>query len=193
MSSDDWARLLYLGLLGAAVAGWFFMQNRRRLGQVAQQAAVWGLIFLGAIAAFGLWSDIRRQVVPGEALVASDGQIAIDRARDGHYHLTAEVNGAPIRFIVDTGASDIVLTRADALRAGLDPEALIYTGTARTANGTVRTAPVRLETVRLGPFTDAGVRAVVNEGEMPRSLLGMRYLDRFARVEMVGGQMRLTR
>lgn len=193
MSGDDTARLLYLGLLGAAIAGWFFVQNRRRLGQVAQQAAVWGLIFLGAIAAFGLWSDIRREVLPGQALVSGAGQVEIARAPDGHYHVTAEINGAPIRFIVDTGASDIVLTREDAARAGIDTAALIYTGQARTANGTVRTAPVRLDSLTLGPFTDKGIRAIVNEGEMPASLLGMRYLDRFSSVEMVGGQLRLTR
>ena len=62
-----------------------------------------------------------------------------------------------------------------------------------TANGPVRTAPVRLEDVALGPFHDRDVRAFVNEGEMSKSLLGMEYLNRFARLEINGGRLILER
>ncbi|WP_343030663.1 retropepsin-like aspartic protease family protein [Rhodovulum strictum] len=193
MDGDSLARLLYLVLLGSAIAGYFFVANRHRLGQVAQQAAIWGLIFVGVIAGFGLWSDIRRDVAPRQEVFADQARVEVPRAPDGHYYLTVRINGAPIRFVVDTGATDVVLTRRDAQRVGLDPDALDYIAEARTANGVVRTAPVRLELVELGPIEDRGVRAFVNSGEMRESLLGMGYLNRFARIELVRDRMILTR
>lgn len=178
MDSDDLPRLIYLGLLLAVIAGYFLMENRKRLGKTAQQAAIWGLIFLGAIAAAGLWGDIRRTSLPQEAVVR-DGRLEVPVARDGHFYLTAEVNGADVLFVVDTGATDIVLTERDARRAGFDPDTLNYFGVAMTANGQVSTAPVRIGRMILGDRTDTDVPAVVNGGELDTSLLGMRYLSRY--------------
>lgn len=188
MDGNSIGQLAYLALLGLAVGGWFIAQNRESMGKVAQQAAIWGLIFVGVIAAVGLWNDIRRDVMPRQAVVEG-GVIEVPVSRDGHYHLTLGVNGVPVDFIVDTGASQIVLSRADAVRAGIDPATLTYLGSAQTANGVVRTASVRLDSVTLGPLTDAGVPAVVNEGDMATSLLGMTYLGRFSRIEIAGGRL----
>lgn len=192
MSPDNLASLAYLGLLGAAIAGWFVVQNRDRLGQVAQQAAIWTLIFIGAIAAAGLWSDIREDAMPRQTMIGAEG-IEVPQARDGHYYLTLEVNGAPINFVVDTGATDMVLGREDARRAGIDPEELTYLGSAVTANGTVRTARVRLDSVALGPIEDEGLSAVVTDGDLAGSLLGMGYLRLFGRIEIENGTLVLTR
>ncbi len=193
MSEFDSARLLYLALLGGAVVMWFFAQNRNSLGKLTQQALVWGLIFIGVIAAVGLWGDIRNTVTPGMATVTGDNQIELSRAMDGHYYLTAQVNGAPVNFVVDTGATGIVLTLDDARAAGIDTSNLAYVGRALTANGEVRTAPVVLETISVGPLNDSRIRATVNEGEMEQSLLGMDYLQRFSSVEISGGKLILTR
>lgn len=192
MHGDDIAQLMYLGLLGAAIAGYFLVSNRDRLGQVAQQAAIWGLIFIGAIAGVGLWSDIRRDVI--RARRCFRGGAGRGAARAGrHYYLTLQINDTPVRFVVDTGATDVVLTRQDATRVGLDPGELAFFGEARTANGVVQTAPVRLDEVRLGPIEDNGMRAFVNSGEMDDSLLGMAYLNRFERIEFARDRMILSR
>ncbi len=193
MTGDDTARFLYLALLGSALALWFFTQNRESLGKVAQQAIVWGLIILGTIAVVGLWGDIRGTVQPGTAQIMGEDQVSVSRAMDGHYYLTAQVNGAPVDFVVDTGATAIVLTKGDAEAAGIDTSNLAYVGRAMTANGMVRTAPVTLDSLTVGPLRDTRVRATVNEGEMDRSLLGMEYLQRFSSVEITGGRMILTR
>ncbi|MBB3710618.1 aspartyl protease family protein [Limimaricola variabilis] len=192
MSPDNLASLAYLGLLGAAIAGWFLLQNRDRLGQLAQQAVVWALIFVGVIAAAGLWSDIRDDVVPRQTMVGAEG-IEVPQARDGHYYLTLEINGEPIDFVVDTGATDMVLGRNDARRAGIDPEDLVYMGSAATANGTVRTARVTLDSVALGSIEDEGLSAVVTDGDLTGSLLGMGYLRLFGRIEIENGRLMLTR
>ncbi|EAR49615.1 hypothetical protein OG2516_04833 [Oceanicola granulosus HTCC2516] len=192
MTGDDFARFAYLALLGIAIAGWFVVQNRGQFGKMLQQATVWGLIFLGVIAAIGLWGDIRDDVAPRQSVV-SENRVEVPRGIDGHYALTLQVNGVPVDFVVDTGATEIVLSREDARRVGIDPDGLDYIGSARTANGLVGTAVVYLDSVQLGPIRDSDVRAVVNEGALFGSLLGMGYLGRFERIEISGNRLVLTR
>ncbi|MCV2870513.1 TIGR02281 family clan AA aspartic protease [Defluviimonas sp. WL0002] len=178
MGGDEIGRLTYLVLLLLVVGGYFLAQGRRNLGRTAQQAAIWAFIFLGVIIAYGLWGDLRRTVLPEEMRI-SGNSLEVDVSGDGHFYLTAEINGANVLFVVDTGASQIVLTERDARRAGFAPDTLNYFGSARTANGIVQTAPVRLESFALGPFSDRGVPAVVNSGDLDTSLLGMSYLGQF--------------
>lgn len=193
LDGDDMARLLYLSLLGAVIGFWFFVQNRRNLGRTLQQAMAWVLIFVGVIAVVGLWDDIRSTLRPSIGSVTEAGAIEVPRAPDGHFYLMLQVNGAPVEFMVDTGASQMVLSRADAERAGIDTAGLAFLGRAMTANGEVRTAAVRLDSVALGPVRDRDVPAAVNGGELGVSLLGMSYLQRWARIEITGSTLRLER
>lgn len=193
LSGDQIASLTYLLLLGAVLGGYFLVANRRNMGRMAQQAALWLFIFLGAIVAAGLWMDLRDDLSPRQTALQDAAGVEVPRSVDGHFYLTLDVNGTPVRFVVDTGASDMVLRTEDARRAGIDTAALIYSGRAFTANGMVETAPVRLRTVRLGGIADENVRAVVNRGEMRESLLGMGYLERFARLEISDNRLILER
>lgn len=193
MSGGDWGSLIYLTLLGAVILGYFLVENRQGLSKTAQQAAVWGLIFLGAVAGYGLWGDIRSTVVPRQSIHEGGQRVEVPRAADGHFYLTLVVEGTPVDFIVDTGASEMVLAPGDARRIGLQPEDLRFAGRAMTANGYVPTAAVRLSEVRLGDIADRDVRAMVNGGELDVSLLGMGYLNRFARLEIAGNRLVLSR
>lgn len=193
MSDHDIGRLIYLGLLGSVLVVYLILANRNSLGTLARGAVLWGLIFIGVVAAYGLWETVRDEVAPQQVLRTGDGRVEVPRSRDGHYYITLDINGAELRFMVDTGATDMVLTMADAAAVGIDPDTLRFTGIARTANGTVRTARVRLDEVRLGDFVDRGVTAWVNEGALDTSLLGMAYLDRFARIEIARDRLILTR
>lgn len=193
MGSIETAELIYFVVLLAMVGGWFFLQTKEGLNRTLRYAAVWAMIFIGAAAAVGLWQDITRDARTPQFSVAGADQIIVPRSRDGHYYLNLDVNGTPVRFVVDTGATDIVLTGRDAVRAGIASDELSYVGRANTANGQVRTAFVRLDEVSLGSITDRDVPAVVNEGEMEQSLLGMGYLQRWGRIEIAAGELILTR
>jgi aspartyl protease family protein len=193
MTGEQTASLIYLMLLGTVIAGYFFLSHRQSIGQGLRQAGLWALIFIGVIAAYGLWSDIQGSVMPRQTVFAEDARVEVPRSPDGHYHMVLEVNGTPVRFVVDTGATDIVLSAADAARVGIDTGELAFVGAARTANGTVSTARIWLDEVRLGSIADTGVPAVVNGGEMTGSLLGMAYLDRFAEVRIGDGTLTLMR
>lgn len=192
MDTNDFGRLAYLVLLGAAVVGYFLAQNRGNWSKLSQQAMIWALIFVGVIAGYGLWGDISRDLRPRQSVLES-GQIEVPRMFDGHFYLTARLNGQPVDFVVDTGATDVVLTMADAERVGIDVNALAFTGQAFTANGPVRTATASVGEIQLGTITDRNLRVSINEGEMDQSLLGMAYLRRFSKIEIAGDTLVLTR
>lgn len=189
---DNFARVAYLVLLLIAVGGFLLVELRERPGKTLRMVAAWGLIFLGAIALAGLWGDIRNTLAP-QARMLDGGRIEVPMGNDGHFHLTAQVNGTPVSFIIDTGASSIALGPADAARVGIDPDRLAYAGQARTANGTVGTAAVTLDSVTLGEIHDTGVPAMVLQSDLDQSLMGMSYLSRFARVSIQQNRLILER
>lgn len=191
MTGDDLVRLIALLLIVLAVGGSLFMGSRQRLGQLTQYAAIWGLIFLGTIAVIGLWPVISATVMPRQTQLEG-GVISVPADNSGHYQLVLQVNDTPVKFVVDTGATDMVLSADDAQRVGIEVDRLVYTGRAQTANGTVRLAPVRLDRVVLGDFIQRNQSAVVNEGELNQSLLGISYLRHFQRIEIANGQLLLT-
>ncbi|WP_333829883.1 retropepsin-like aspartic protease family protein [Pararhodobacter sp.] len=195
LSSDQIAQIVYLVLLGTVLGSYALVAMRQQLGQFVRMLLLWGLLFTGVMAGWGLWQSVMLPSIT----VQQTGEDAIDlrRGRDGAFRLTLEVTGRegmepqPIHFIVDTGATDIVLTRADAEALGFTESDLAYLGTARTANGVVRTARVTLDGVHIGARQHPNIRALVNEGELHVSLLGMTFLSRFSRIEMTGDRLRL--
>lgn len=193
MHIDQVMQAGYLVLLGIVVVGYLAIQSRGHLKTMLKQGATWLFIFATIVVGYGVWSDMSEARLPRQSVFAEEGRIEVPRAGDGHYHLILRINGVPVPMIVDTGASDLVLSRADALRVGLAPEALVFTGRAQTANGRVETAHVRLPEVSVGGITDRFVPAVVNSGDMQKSLLGMSYLNRFSRIEMTRDRLILTR
>lgn len=191
MDGDTFGRLAYLILLVLAIGGWFFSQNRQSLNKTLQQIVLWVFLFLGVIAIYGLKDDISWQTL-GVARVEQQGEtVVLRRSSDGHYYAPLRVNGNVITFVVDTGATDIVLSKEDARTAGIVIDDLVFFGRARTANGTVETAPVRLDSLALGEHVATNISASVNGGEMSGSLLGMSYLNRFSKIEIVGNELRL--
>ncbi|UWR98651.1 retropepsin-like aspartic protease family protein [Phaeobacter inhibens] len=193
MDGIETPRLIYLVLLLVAVGSWVFVQNRQGLGKTVQQLAIWAFIFLGVIAGYGLWEDIRSTVQPQQVVMRDASRVDVPRARDGHYYLTVDVNDVPVQFLVDTGASAVVLNDEDARRVGLNPDDLAYLGRARTANGEVRTALAKVDSMSLGGITDRNISLSVNEGQMDQSLLGMDYLQRWSSIEIRNGSLILTR
>lgn len=191
LDGELWGRFFYLILLLTLVGSWVVVEYRGKMGAGLRSLLAWGLIFLAVMVGYGLWSDMRTQIAPLQGVTES-GTLEIPRARDGHYYPRAQVNGQPLTFMADTGASGIVLGQADAARLGIDSSGLVFTGEARTANGVVRTARVRLDSLDLGPFSDRDVPAYVTDGAMEGSLLGMDYLGRF-RIEIDGDRMILSR
>lgn len=189
MEDFDLGRLIYLGAFLLLLTGYFVAEARANLGRTFRYAMAWVFIFLGAILGVAVWEDVRNVVAPSQA-VLSGGALEVPRGPDGHFHLVAQLNGTPVDFLVDTGASDIVLSRADAARVGL-PDDLPFLGTAQTANGTVRLAFARIDEMRVGESVLRDVPVSVNEGELFKSLLGMSWLGQYGRIEIAGDRLLL--
>ena len=189
---DDTAQLFYLLLLGMFVLVWLFSQYRGRLGQATQHAAIWVLIFLGGTMIFG-FSDSLKSMLTGSARQINENTIVLNQGRGGHFRAKVEVNGVPVDFIVDTGATNLVLSRRDAERVGFEPENLTYVVPSMTANGQVMNARVNIDEMSIGAFTDRDVAALVNGGPLDVSLLGMTYLERYSGWRVEGDQMFLNR
>lgn len=116
-----------------------------------------------------------------EAAIGASGTDAqVVKGADGHYWAEANIDGKAVRVLVDTGASVVALTRADALRLGVDPEPDAFTGKVQTASGVVRAAPVQLKTISVAGARVDRVEALVVEQGLEYSLLGMSYLGRLS-------------
>lgn len=189
-----WLSLLLAWFLAGAWGHFSAGKWRRTLAC----AAAWVGIFL-VVAVFhayrfelGRLKDrVLADLVPGRTVASADGVIRVPRAGDGHYYLTVRVNGTPVRFLADTGASDIVLSSADARRAGYDPALLRYDRIFHTANGLGRGAGVTIERLEVGGLLLTDIRASVNEAALDTSLLGMAFFNRLRRYEAAGGMLSL--
>ena len=109
----------------------------------------------------------------------------------GHVILDAAVNGAPIRLLVDTGASLVTLRLRDARAAGIPAGELAFTHRVSTANGSARMAAVTLREIRIGQFSLYDVPAAVLEN-LDVSLLGMSFLGRLRSYEMRDGKLAIN-
>jgi aspartyl protease family protein len=109
----------------------------------------------------------------------------------GHFWIEAVVNGTPMRFLLDTGASFVALTTHDAQAAGFAKYQLEYSGRTNTANGQARVAPVTLRQIRIGQLAIDDVPAVVGEN-LNVSLLGMTFLKRLQSYEIRDGVLTIT-
>ena len=194
MGEPDFTRLTYLGILVAVILGSVLMTRRGKLAKMAKQAGVWLFIFVALVATVGIWQDIRSQNGSRVSQAKVDGnKIIIPKQADGHYSMRLKINDQPLDFLIDTGASQIVLSRKDATKLGFKRDRLDFWMRATTANGEVSMAPVRLDKIAVGAFQDRNIRAVVNGGELETSLLGMSYLNLFSSIEITQDRMTLTR
>lgn len=126
----------------------------------------------------------------GPADVALSGS-RITRAPDGHFYANALVNGVGVRFIVDTGASMVMLTPHDAARVGLKVAPGDFRMQAKTASGISNVAPVTLATVAVGTRQVSEVFGVVSGVDTGMSLLGMTFLRHMKRVTIENDVMHL--
>jgi aspartyl protease family protein len=114
--------------------------------------------------------------------------------RQGHFRVEARIDGRRLDFMVDTGASLIALTARDATRVGIHPRQSDFTATVKTANGSLKAAPVRLDSVEVDGITVRDVAAMVLPDEaLSENLLGLSFLSRLRRFEYAGGKLVLER
>lgn len=187
--------LLILGFVGAS----FILHRRFQAHKAIQHGLIWlaigGLVFIAysfRYEAKSLGNRLLAELAPSLGQQQSNA-MRFPVSPNGHFVVEAVIEtGAaqnPVRMLVDTGASDVVLSPADARRLGFDPETLEFSKLYRTANGAVYGAPVRLRSMTIGSIRVENVRASVNGADMNRSLLGMSFLERLSGYEVTEGSL----
>ena len=175
------------------------------LGWVVRQVALWSIVAGIGFAAYTYRDVLFGPQAPREseerrtakqpakasrkASRPASRALTIRASAGGHFLIEADVDGADIRFMVDTGATEVMLTPGDAARIGFDLRARHFTRQFNTAGGVVRAAPVTLRRLRIGQLVLRDVEAWVNEAPLFVSLLGMSFLKRLDSYEVEDGKL----
>jgi len=183
MNNGDQA-LNFIYLVGCLIlVGSAFAVRRMPIGQTFKMVLAWGLIFAAGFAIFALKDDFRALGGRMMAEVRGDtsepgkgGEIRIRRGQDGHFWLSGEVNGRPVRFLVDSGATVTTLTRDTAARVGVGADGG-YGVMVDTANGPTVVDRGRAERLRIGPIERRDVAVHISATLGDTNVLGMNFLS----------------
>jgi len=171
---------------------------RERLSQALEAMLFWAVLGLLLVVGYTYRFELRdvsdrviAELMPGH--VAGHGRnVEVVRGRGGDFALAAQINGARVPMVLDTGASSVVLTQEAAKAAGLPIEVLDYSVNVETANGRTRAAPITLDRLAVGGLTERAVPAlVVQRGQLKNNLLGMSFLNRLESWEVHGDRLRM--
>jgi aspartyl protease family protein len=198
LSSGDFGSLAYKVALLVFVGATALIMFRERLAQALTAALLWVVLALILVIGYSYRFELRdvadrvmAELVPGH-VITHGRTVEIARAASGDFEVKAQINGASLAMVLDTGASSVVLTRDDAKAAGLPLEVLAYTANIDTANGGTRAAPVTLDRLAVGGLVERSVAALVAQpGQLKTSLLGMSFLNRLQSWEVRGDRLLL--
>ncbi len=190
MNGDDIARLLMAGLMIVLVASSLF-GRQLKLGDTVRMALIWVALFSVVFVLFlfqdearAVWKRAKAEVMGQQSEVVG-GTVRVPMREDGHFWVTATVNGTSAEFLVDSGATTSALSIATARAAGIDPTTRMPV-TIQTANGAIDATPVRIATLTVGPIRQTDARAVVSPAFGDVNLLGMSYLSNLKRWRVEG-------
>ena len=196
LETGDFASLVYKIALLVFIGGAVLALFRDRIAEAFQAAMFWVVIGLLLAVGYTYRQDLRdvadrvlTELLPGRAL-SRGGTVEIARGNRGEFQIVAEINGARISTVYDTGASAVVLTQEAAKAAGLPLDFLNYSVPVETANGRTRAAPVTLDRIRVGGIEERAVPALIAQpGQLRTSLLGMSFLNRLKSSEVRGDRL----
>ena len=197
-SSLDQAQFIsligFVMLLSASV----IMGRRFRLHDTLRNIAIWcavfavlgiGYTFRGELSAVG--DRVRGELIPSYAVASGPHAMTLTASEGGSFYVEGAINGAPAHFMVDTGATGIVLSAADAKRAGIDVDALDYSEPSQTANGAGWGAPAHVARLVVGGIELDDVPVTINKAPMDSSLLGQAFLKRLDSYDVRDGRLTL--
>lgn len=159
----------------------------RNIKHLALWFAIISILLVGYSYRHELYSvkqKVMGELIPVKGFQKNPDSISFPLSSDGHFYIRAEVNGVPITFLADTGASDIVLSPHDAKRIGIEIDKLSFNKYYETANGTVRGSSIRISDLTISEINLKKIGASVNEAAMRNSLLGMTFFKRLKSYEV---------
>jgi aspartyl protease family protein len=198
LTEHDVASLTTWGVWAVVVGASVTVMFRNQLFQALTAALIWAALGLALLVGYTYRSELRAisDRVMAEAMPGWPAQkgniVEIARGRGGDFAVRAQVNGARVSMVLDTGASAVVLTQEAAKAAGLPLEVLQYSTNVETANGRARVAPVTLDRLTVGDIVERSVPALIAQpGQLKSNLLGMSFLNRLESWEVRGDKLLL--
>ncbi|HEY1709875.1 MAG TPA: TIGR02281 family clan AA aspartic protease [Rhizomicrobium sp.] len=182
----------------ALVSGAIVSSRAFKARELVRNAAIWtaiaavlviGYTYQDELKAMG--TRVRSELVPSYAVESEAKTVVLTQSDGGDYRVTGSVNGTAVTFMIDTGASDIVLSPADAQRLGIDLSSLRYDKFYETANGGGQGASLTVDNLTVGGISFDNVQVSVNRAPMSSSLLGMAFLRRLKSFEFSGRRLTL--
>jgi len=199
LTNNQTGNLIYLIGLICLIGGGILRSRRMKLSLVFKQLLCWLVIILTIVLLYSyryefssIKDRIQSELMPSKVVRISDHQISINVSEGGHFFIDLKINDETVHFMVDTGASDIVLNQSDAKRVGIAMNNLNYSKMYETANGQVFGASVKLEKIELGGIIFHDIYASVNNADLETSLLGMSFLKHFKKYEFYQDKLILT-
>jgi aspartyl protease family protein len=190
------AYLVQLVVILALVSGGLIFARHMRFGELARNLAIWVGVALVLAIGFAFQSELKdiglrlwAELLPGNPLQTSPDVVVLTESADGHFYAMGNVNGSPVRFLIDTGASETVLSPSDAKRIGIDTGALSFSHPYQTANGIGLGAAFTLRTLSIGSIELFDMPVSINQADMGTSLLGMSFLRRLRSFEFQGRRL----
>jgi aspartyl protease family protein len=200
LTQTQFGQLVPLVILAIVFAAGAF-SRRQKFSAIVANFATWAGLFVIVLIGYTYREDLKDfaarmvgELSPTTAIVDSEnGTASFRRGLDGHFTVASSVNGTSIPLLFDTGASAVVLSYQDAVRAGIPVAGLSFTLPVMTANGTGRAALIQLDRVEIGGIARSDVRAFVAEdGALQGSLLGMTFLQTLSRYSVEGDRLELA-
>ncbi|MBU6140723.1 MAG: TIGR02281 family clan AA aspartic protease [Proteobacteria bacterium] len=199
MQEGDYQNFIYLALILILLISSVASRRDLDFKKIVKYLAAWSGIGLVIVALYAYrfeFADFKMRILgeinPASAQVGESGELVINISQDGHFYLNTKINGVAIRFMIDTGASDIVLSVAEAEKIGVNTKILQFNKTYQTANGKSFGATIKLEELEVANVKFRNVTASVNSAEMGTSLLGMSFLRRCKKYEFYQDKLVLT-
>jgi len=198
ISSYEWSNVIYiLILIVLLIMG--FSRKELPLKKIFEYTGLWIAFALIALIFYSYrfeFSEIKDRVLsdlfPSKAINKNHEQLVLNIAQDGHYYLNVKIKNQIVRFMIDTGASDMVIDEKMAVKLGFNLNNIIYDKIFQTANGQSYGASIYFDEVDVSGVKFYNVQASITNSNLIIPLLGMSFLQKFYKYEFYRDKLILT-
>lgn len=202
LSSNDWSNFIYLLILVIVlIISYKSQQDNYNLSikKIIKYIVIWCGFALIALILYGYRYELNEvknrlyiTLFPSKAIVRNHEQLEISIAQDNHFYLIVKINNKPVKFMIDTGASEVVIDKKLAQELGFDLNNLYFDKVFRTANGEVYGSSIYFNEIEVSSLKFYNVSASITNSDLAVPLLGMSFLKRFYKYEFYQGKLILT-
>lgn len=198
ISSHEWSNVIYiLILIVLLIMG--FSRKDLPIKKIFEFSGLWILFALVALVLYSYRFEIIEikdrvlsDLFPSKAINKNQKQLVLNIAQDGHYYLNVKIKNHEVRFMIDTGASDVVIDEKIALKLGYDLQKINYDKVFQTANGQSYGASISFDEVDVSGVKFYNVQASITNSDLVIPLLGMSFLQKFYKYEFFRDKLILT-